>query len=140
MEIFRSLLTQLFELLSEPTEVEARARSFAVGTPPLFPLSSLHLLLLDQHSLLLYVTFSDLRAAVFIDVVKRLRQSIELVNEFRVDGEVVELNFGGHERQRRLSFLLVFTLCRFSGFADLQVAVRFQFVDVGKTVTFAAKF
>lgn len=42
---FRSLLTQLFELLSELPEVEAWTRSFAVGSTPLFPLPSLHLLL-----------------------------------------------------------------------------------------------
>lgn len=127
--IFRSLLTQLFKLLSESAEVEAGTRSFAFSSPPRFLLPPLHFLLFDQHTLLFYVLLAYLWAAVVVDEVKRLRQAIELVNEFWVDGEAVEFNFGGHERQRRLSILII-TLCRFPGLPDFHVSKLFEFVDV----------
>lgn len=141
-EFLPALLTQFFEFLWEAAEVETRAGAIGVTRPSRFLLPSLLFLLFDQHSLLFYVALSYLWTSVLVDVVKRLRQPVILIDELWIDGEAVNLRdsrqrigLGGHKRNCGLSFLLNITLCNFTHqrwlFAGLHIIVLLEFIDVG---------
>lgn len=144
------LLTQFFEFFWQPTEVEtwARAIDFHILTRLLVP--SLLFLFLDHHSLLLDISLSYLGTSVLINIVKRLRQAIVFINQFRIDCEIVDFHYRrqciglrGHQRNRGLSCKFHITLrhsgsCQCWFLSALHVSVLFEFIDIWQTVAFAS--